>query len=79
MNNMMQLFQMLRNGQNPQNYVLSMLKSQGQQNPMANNLADLIEKHDTAGIESLARNLMQSQGKDFDKEFTSFKKMMGLK
>lgn len=46
---------------------------------MANNLADLIEKHDTAGIESLARNLMQSQGKDFDKEFTSFKKMMGLK
>lgn len=45
---------------------------------MANNLAELIEKHDSQGIEALARNFMQSQGKDFDKEFASFKKQMGL-
>ena len=45
---------------------------------MASNLADLVQKHDTAGIEALARNLCKSQGKDFDKEFASFKKQMGL-
>jgi len=45
---------------------------------MANNLADLVQKHDAAGVEALARNLCESQGKDFDKEFASFKKQMGL-
>ena len=47
-------------------------------NPMLQNLASMIEKHDEAGIEALARNLMQSQGKDFDKEFSSFKARLGL-
>lgn len=56
--------------------LLQMLKSN--QNPMLQNLASLIEKHDTAGIETFARNLMQSQGKDFDKEFSSFKARLGL-
>lgn len=60
--NLMQLIQMLKQ----------------QQNPMFQNLASMIEKHDEAGIESLARNLMESQGKDFDKEFASFKKSLGL-
>jgi len=45
---------------------------------MANNLAQLVQNHDAAGIEALARNFMKSQGKDFDKEFASFKKQMGL-
>ena len=74
----MQIFQMLRSGQNPQNLVMSMLKQSEQNNPMASNLANMIQNHDTAGIEKLARNYMQSQGKDFDTEFTSFKKHLGL-
>lgn len=49
-----------------------------QQNPVAQNLAQLIQNNDMAGIETLARNLMKSQGKDFDKEFASFKQRMGL-
>ena len=76
--NPMQLLAMLRNGQLPQDYIIRLLQSQGAKNPMANNLAELVQKHDTAGIETLARNLCQSQGKDFDKEFASFKKQMGL-
>ena len=74
----MQLLAMLRNGQLPQEYLIRALQQMGAQNPMASNLADLVQKHDTAGIETLARNLCQSQGKDFDKEFASFKKQMGL-
>ena len=77
-NPMMQLFQMIRNGQNPQNYIVQMLKQNGQNNPMIGNLTSMIEKNDTAGIETFARNLAQSQGKDFDKEFASFKKQLGL-
>ena len=76
--NPLQLLAMLRNGQIPQDYIIRMIQSQGAKNPMANNLADLIQKQDAAGIEQLARNLCQSQGKDFDKEFASFKKQMGL-
>lgn len=57
--------------------ILQML--QGQKNPMLQNLAKMIQNHDQAGIEALARNLMQSQGKDFDSEFTSFKNRLGLK
>ena len=51
---------------------------QKQQNPMYQNLARMIQNHDNAGIEALARNLMESQGKDFDKEFASFKNRLGL-
>ena len=76
--NPMQLLQMLRSGQIPQDYIVRMLQSQGANNPMASNLADLVQKHDAAGVEALARNLCESQGKDFDKEFASFKKQMGL-
>lgn len=76
--NPMQFLAMARNGQIPQEYIIRMLQQTGARNPMANNLAELIEKHDSAGIEQLARNFMQSQGKDFDKEFASFKKQMGL-
>jgi hypothetical protein len=65
---------MLRNGQLPQEYIIRMLQAAGTQNPMASNLADLVQKHDAAGVEALARNLCESQGKDFDKEFASFKK-----
>ena len=56
--------------------LLQILKQQ--QNPMLQNLASMMEQHDEAGIEALARNLMQSQGKDFDKEFASFKQRLGL-
>lgn len=75
--NPMQLIQMLRNGQNPQNMLIQALRQQGS-NPMTENLITLIQNNDRAGLEQLARNLAQSQGKDFDKEFASFKQKMGL-
>lgn len=55
--------------------LISMLQKQS--NPMYQNLAQLIQSHDTQGLETLARNLMQSQGKDFDKEFNAFKNRLG--
>lgn len=61
--NIQQLLQMLQNNKNP----------------MYQNLASLIQNQDSQGLETLARNLMQSQGKDFDREFSNFKNRFGLR
>lgn len=73
-----ELIQMIRNGQNPQQLVLSILEQQAQASPFDANLLQLAKENDTAGIEQIARNLAQQRGLDFDKEFTNFKNMLGL-
>lgn len=73
-----QLLQMIQKGGNPQQLVVSMLEQQSANNPIIGNLLDLVKKNDNQGIEQMARNLMSSQGKDFDKEFNDFKKLLGL-
>ena len=74
---MYDVIQMLRNGQNPQQVVMSIL--QKQQNPMAANLVSLAQQGKTQEIEQIARNIMASQGKNFDTEFQAFKSQLGLK
>lgn len=74
---MYNVIQMLRNGQNPQQVVMSIL--QKQQNPMAANLVSLAQQGKTKEIEQIARNIMASQGKNFDTEFQAFKSQLGLK
>ena len=48
-------------------------------NPIFNNLVDMANKGDTAGVEQFARNYMKEQGKDFDQEFNKFKSMFNGK
>lgn len=74
---MYDVMSMIRNGQNPQQIVMSIL--QQQQNPMAANLLTLAQQGKTKEIEQIARNIMASQGKDFDREYQAFKSQMGLK
>ena len=76
--NPMNLIQMIRNGQNPQQTMLSILEEQAQANPFEANLLQLAKNNDTAGIEQIARNIAESRGLDFDKEVTNFKNMLGL-
>lgn len=73
---MMQIMQMMKGGGNPQEMIFKMLEQSG--NPMGENLLSLAKQGDGAGIEKIARNLAQSQGVDFETEFASFRKMMGL-
>lgn len=64
---------MMKNGGgNPESMVMNMLTSQSQNNPMIQNLLALAQKGDKASIERIARNMLQSQGYDFDKEFGEF-------
>lgn len=72
-----QLIQMIKNGQNPQQLMLSILEGQAG-TPMGANLLNLARNGQTAEIEKLARNLSAEKGLDFDKEFEAFKRMLGL-
>lgn len=76
--NPMQLVQMIKSGQNPQQLMLSVLQSQAGNNPMMNNLLNLAKNGQTTQIEQIARNLYTSQGLDFDKEFQAFRRNLGL-
>lgn len=71
--NPMQLIQMIRNGNNPQQLVMSMLQQQSNNNPLIKNAADLVQSGNMSGLETMARNLASQRGLDFDKEFNNFK------
>ena len=73
--NPMQLLQMIKGGQNPQQLVMSLIKQQN--NPVINNAVNLAQKGDMTALEMVARNLAQQRGLDFDKEFASFKNYIG--
>lgn len=76
--NPMELIQMIRNGQNPQQLTLSILEQQMGNTPFGANLIDLAKNNKTEEIEKIARNIAQQRGLDYDKEFANFKKMLGL-
>ena len=73
-----ELIQMIRSGSNPQQLMLSVLEQRAQSNPVYANLMKLAKENKTAEIEQFARNLAQSQGIDFDKEFNAFRQRLGL-
>ena len=76
--NPMQIIQMIRSGKNPQQLAMNLLQKNMGNTPMGNNLLQLAQNGQTAEIEQVVRNLAQQQGIDFDKEFASFKQMLGL-
>lgn len=76
--NPMQIIEMLKNGGNPQQIVIGMLEQNSQDNPVLNNLLSLAKEGNTQEIENFARNMLKEQGKDFDKEFNSFKQSLGF-
>lgn len=74
--NPMQLICSLKGIPNPEAIVLNLL--QNTNNPIAANVASLAQKHDYKGIEQIARNITKEQGKDFDTEFSTFRRQYGI-
>lgn len=74
----MELVQMIKGGQNPQQLVMHALEQQAQGNPLYANLLSLAKNNQTTEIEAIARNMMKEKGLDFDTEFANFKKVLGL-
>lgn len=71
------LIQMIRQGQNPQQLMLSVLEGQAG-SPMGRNLLNLARNGQTVEIEKIARNLCKERGMDFDQEFMKFRQMFGI-
>ena len=76
--NPMQLIQMIKGGQNPQQLMMNVLQQRIQGNPLYENLYNLAQQGKTGDIENIARNIFKEKGMDFEKEFNSFKQMLGL-
>lgn len=76
--NPMDLIQMIKSGQNPQQLIMYVLEQRAQENPMYANLLSLAKNNQSKEIEQIARNVMKEKGLDFDKEFTNFKNSLGL-
>lgn len=71
--NPMQLVQLIKQGNNPQQLVMSILQQKANNNPILNNAFNLAQQKNISALEMLARNLAQQRGLDFDTEFTNFK------
>ena len=71
--NPMQLIQLIKGGQNPQQLVMNILQQKSQTNPILNNAMNLAQNGNQSALENLARNLAEQRGLDFDKQFGNFK------
>lgn len=54
--------------------VMNMLEQRAQQNPMCAQLLSLVKAGDNQGVEQMVRGFVESQGKDYNKEFNAFMK-----
>lgn len=57
---------------NPQQMVMQMVAKMGNSNPMISNLVELAKNGKSMNVEQFAKNICNSKGIDFDKEFQSF-------
>jgi hypothetical protein len=73
------LIQMIKQGKNPQQLMMSVLEGSASMSPIGANLLQLAKNNDTQGIEKFARNVFHSRGLDYDKEFNLLKQTLGIK
>jgi hypothetical protein len=78
-NNPMEIINMIKNGQNPQQVLMSILEGDLKHTPMGANLLELAKNNQTDAITNIVKNICNERGIDFDKEFTAFKQMLGVK
>ncbi len=78
MNNIGMLIQLLKNGGNPQQMAMSMLQQMGTNNPIAQNLSNMIQSGNVSGAEQIARNICASKGINPDELAKQVKDKYGL-
>ena len=70
--NPMQLLQMIKNGMNPQQLVMSFLQQPQNNNPILQNAANLAQGGNSSALQMIARNLASQKGVNFDQAFSDF-------
>ena len=72
------LIQMIKQGKNPQQLMLSILQGQAYNNPLGKILLNLAQQGRTDELEKVVRNIYTQQGgSNFDQEFEAFKRALG--
>ena len=72
------LIQLIKQGQNPQQLMLSVLQGQAYNNPLGKNLLSLAQSGRTDELEKVIRNIYAQQGgQNFDQDFEAFKRAIG--
>ena len=61
-----QLIKMIKNGQNPQQLIMSIFNQNNNNNPILQNAMNLAKNGNAAALEMIARNLAEQKGLDFD-------------
>lgn len=72
------ILNMMKGGQTPKQVVMNVVKDKMNQDPLGQNIMNLANNKKEKEIEMIARNICKEKGVDFDKEFNSFKRMLGL-
>lgn len=75
---MNQFIQLLFQQQNPQQFMLNIMRNEAGINPLLQNIISLAEQGKTEEIENIARNMFKEKGLDFDKEFNNFKQQLRI-
>ena len=76
--NPMQVIGMIRNGGNPQQMLMNVMRQSAGNNPVLQNALYMAERNDMKGIENLARNLCKEKGVDPTQAYNQAKNMMGM-
>lgn len=72
--NPMQIISMMKNSQDPKQFIYNIVEGSMGNNPFYANLLQLAKNNKTSEIEAIARNIFKEKGLDFDKEFQAFRK-----
>lgn len=76
--NLQQMIQFIKAGNNPEQFIMTMLNTQAKGNPVMQNILQLAQTKDQKSLETVARNLAKQRGVDFDKAFNDFRNILGL-
>lgn len=79
MMNPFQMMQMIKNGKNPQQMLINMIKQQSNNNPVIKNAVEMLENGDTDGLEQLARNLCKEKHINYEEAINKTKNQFGIK
>lgn len=71
--NIMQMIGMMKNGGNPKDIAMQMLGNQSINNPMINNVIEMMNCNNEKGLEQIARNLCREKGIDINQMMKMFR------
>lgn len=75
--NILQLVGMMKGG-NPQQVLMNFMQQNSGNNPILNNVMNMVQKGDQQGVEQLARNLMKEKGIDADQAVSQLRNQLGM-